>query len=1664
MRSRKQTNKNKYIRKRQGGFTLAELLIALGIFSILLSIGMVALIQYKRSLKLIEMDATAREIFITASNRITTAKASGLWERLIEKHKDDLDGYFGNSMEEQPSDYPATETWPNNGKGDGHDYRYIVYDGNEDTLKNKVLDVILPFGSIDEEVRSEGCYVIEYDYATGAVYGVFYTDDSKKIGYEKDIMGVSGLNHKKGRETSSEGKEARKNYKNDNGRMIIGYYGGAMAKDLVSANLTPIDIMVDNGDTLKVIIKDDNYGKIINGIKAKTKIALTVLGEESQASMEKILEIDTSGIWKRNGQEDWWTSKVEQNSGIYTLTLDDITRQGGHFADIFPDFIPGENIIIEAEAFSNHILSTPVKAQAYTSSLFEAIYDYEENGRSASRVTIGNIRHLQNLSPEVSNIPTFVGYDNQGAVRIVEKAEQIKSLDWNTFSPVEQEKDISIYSYNEITTLEKKLAENKFYGITNTALIEYEGNGHTISNFNNQENEHGNVGLFSQVGGETISQNLIVKNLILDNFISETQVAEGNAGTLVGEVTKKGTLTVQNIIVTNPTVIAGHKGNAGGLIGKMDNGILESSGIYLTDDENSIENKKTASEKYELGAYNDDKKTVESKFLISSTGGAAGGIAGKIENTVIRDSFASVPVVDKSNGTAGGFVGKITGNTGKETFITNSYAGGYTKDGNYSKFYGVSTLGDNGIAGGFLGQDSAQKAVVKNSYSTVSVYGNTTGGFLGAVDIGGSIYKNCYATGTITGVNENSARDGFIGKKEYTATVSVEKCYYLKDSSNDLGSSVSGVTGLDYEGLKNAVYADDEGKPVSATTGTKVECYSYDKALNGVTYPFGLVTKTGAKDETTGKVHYGDWPKKVVKATEDIGLVYYEIIDNKLYYHGYFANFSENESQPNYREIMTKGNNLVNGFVADPDKYVTEDGYLILLPKGTDKTKIAVSVGNAKINANERWRLSDCVQNFKKESLLSMEGYDAYYFSKEPNIYDISYITLGENTNQYYPEFGNYVSFNFNPYFADSVNKEKPEKEQFYIRSARHLLNVSKLVWSHTSNENIEFIQTLDVSYENMTFTKNGIETSYDFKTIPSISADYTVKTYKRKDETRGYVIKGLTKTLFGSINQASLIKGVTLINSLVNGSESFTNSNLGVIDSCSVHAENPRSDSYSSVMVETQYNGAGFIHTNSGTIRNSYFIGTVIGDAVSGFVDTNEGTIENSYANVILKGSSTAAGFVRYNNSGTIKNSFVVGYVSSTGKNSVSSGFMGEGSLGMMKNCYTALFQLSGKEIYRFGKGRGKNYIDCIWLDNSYIEGEVQEGDPNDLKEIGTAMDYEDMIKKATSPKTYKYNSDYANVDKEKTVYPFELLSAADVYLPMEFWGDWPKEDIILEAGLVYYEIVEGKVYYHGYLSKYDKTLEHPKYEEVMTPGYKDTNGLLEESGKYVTEEGYMILMPVGTLGSSVGTSYGAESYHKLEDACEKVDEAIMSQFSGLEGYEAYYIILDKIPQPMYENQPVTVQVGRNHGLNKDIIMDEYTVQFTFQPLYGDTVKPFKDVQNTFAIRSPRHLENIKKEWSSVDYTFIQSADITFLTGKVSYTERGQSRGDYEFTDSINHFQSDYVSKTYQIDGKTYRYVIEGLDKNLFNNIEKESTVEGVTLVDSKPPNAVDNNEVIEQ
>lgn len=1230
----KHSKKKKNDKRWQGGFTLAELLVALGILSILLSIGMVSVTYYQRNLKVTEMDAIAKEIFVSAQNHITASKATVEWEELENQHQSDFEQYFGNRMQTKPSDYPSGESWTEGGNGREHDYHYIIYDGREDTLKNTILDIMLPYGSIDDEVRINGHYVIEYDYKTATVYGVFYTDNSKKFSYENDIMGSSGLNNQYGRENSARGRETRKNYKNDSGHIIIGYYGGATTTELKSAKLQPLEVEVKNGDTLGVIIRDKNYGNIIEGTKVKTKISFTVTGEESQAVKKTILEINPLGN-PMQSEETWWTAKEEQNVGIYEVTLDDITKQGGHFADIFPEFIAGENLLIEVEAFSTQVLCTPVSTQVTTNSLFEARYQYEENGILLPKVSISNIRHLQNLSPEVSNLLVDSTQGQRGTV--VKVVEQTKSLDWEDFMKEKPKEEKKIYSHESTVIQQKVLATDRFYGIENTALTEYKGNGYTLSHFSLQENADGSVGLFSQIGTEDKKQEMTIQNLVLDSFESKSTTDGGNAGILVGEVGEKGTLIGKDIFGINATVIANNQGNAGGLVGKMSDGTLSQCGLYLTDDEEGSANSKLASEKYELGAYNQEKNAIGSQFMVLSEGGVSGGLIGLVENNSIKieDSFVAIPVITKAdeNGASGGLIGK---NQAQETTIKNSYVSGYTKAGNYSPFYGVSVIGNGGMAGGFIGENHAQ-TTIKNSYSTVSLYGNTAGGLIGKIEAGDQTFEDAYTTGKITGSDQNAKTGSFIGDTGGIGNFSTTNSYALKDSNKSLTTTVQGIQEVDYDGLIKATFSDEGSqnshrREKKAMDG-KVETYPYDETLLEE-YPFHLVTKTGIKNRDTENVHYGDWPlKQKVSGEFDIGFLYYEFLEDKegnpddtFYYHGWGGFQSDNEYDTStYKELFTEGEGLINGLSREPDTYVREEGYLLLVKSDIDLNGLTIKIDGQGKAAKDYFT--------KVEMQLPEQFADflIYRFNSEAEFSKgIPTIIFGEPADPYNPIWGGLnhrVGFSINPLFGDAIYLiGQPINEgTYYVRSPRHLVNMAKnssitgYVDGGGKNKNT-FVQTIDIDLNRHV---NGKKEQAN--TIQTFNATYVSEYYPNSKDS--YKIVGLATNLFGTIN--GTIERMTLKE---------------------MNIENP-----SATVL--------FAQKNTGNVKELIIQNAVFknNSSIQGVIGTLEkGTLSNiKVGNIELKTDGNVDVFMNYNNAGTVSG-VKVSNVNVKGKGNVN-GFIGD-------------------------------------------------------------------------------------------------------------------------------------------------------------------------------------------------------------------------------------------------------------------------------------------------------------------------------------------------------------------------------------------------------------------
>ena len=195
---KRKTNKSK-------GFTLSETLAVVAIIVILFGIFAVGIIAYRRPLTQLKLDATAKEIFVSAQNHLSMA---------------DGVGYLGRTD-------AGTEELDESGNGTGI-YYYVVDGKNSDQTnldnpdKTNILNLMLPFGGISEDVRTSNSYILRYNKEAAVVMDVFYSETSGwfKHGFSKNEVDSLIQDYR-----GEEHKQDRRYYGDDNS--VIGYYGGA---------------------------------------------------------------------------------------------------------------------------------------------------------------------------------------------------------------------------------------------------------------------------------------------------------------------------------------------------------------------------------------------------------------------------------------------------------------------------------------------------------------------------------------------------------------------------------------------------------------------------------------------------------------------------------------------------------------------------------------------------------------------------------------------------------------------------------------------------------------------------------------------------------------------------------------------------------------------------------------------------------------------------------------------------------------------------------------------------------------------------------------------------------------------------------------------------------------------------------------------------------------------------------------------------------------------------------------------------------------------------------------------------------------------------------------------------------------------------------------------
>ena len=658
------------------GFTLAEVLVTVAIIIILAGVTFVSVAQYQKNLRLMEMDGTAKEIFIAAQNHLSVAKASGDLDRLAEQANKSA---VGSEL-----DSTSVSAYAGNDSGEYYSVIHNVTIGTESYLpvgSNQILEMMLPFGALDETVSVSGNYAIVYELKSASVVAVLYSGagnasfgNAAVINFsDKDVDAIPTLYND---------KSARKSYEKNGVTAIVGCYTGTAGSAAIpTETLEAPKLEVKNENKLHVLVREANN---------TDNITLVITGEQSGTTARRRLNRDSS-----DGYEN----------GKFDVTLDDITGADGAFRfcqlikgrrftpDVDgSDFVPGENIIISAIASSTTALATPKESAKYTvSSLFDDVNE-TTNANGDTKVYIKNLRHLENLGVNVSGFTAALGKD---AMSDNAKVVNITAVQKNDITMLSSAGLNGADASGNITIFGSGTFSGRYIAANVNYALSYDGGSHeiyglSIAPYSGGSGTEPNAGIFGSVTKELSAKNLILRNDKIPENASAT-----NAGMLLGKTSAN--LTVDGVLAYyhedeynsehDSAVEVQASQVAGGLIGLVAGGKLDV--------------KNSAAAVYVKG--------------VTAAGGFIGSVSGVAEGSTIVQSYAgghtkngaysttdettNKPVIDGSgrynvqaSGNAGGFIGVTIDKVSMNAVYSTASAYSSSGDANSNSFAGSGTL------------------------------------------------------------------------------------------------------------------------------------------------------------------------------------------------------------------------------------------------------------------------------------------------------------------------------------------------------------------------------------------------------------------------------------------------------------------------------------------------------------------------------------------------------------------------------------------------------------------------------------------------------------------------------------------------------------------------------------------------------------------------------------------------------------------------------------------------------------------------------------------------------------------------------------------------------------------------------------------------------------
>lgn len=332
--------------KQNRAFTLMEVLIAVAIMVILLSISMPAITESAKGLEMSELDNHAKTIFLEAQNQIVSKRVSGSLSEFCKKVKE-----VGH---ERSGFYALT--------GD----------------KNEMQELIIPASGVNQ---LPGKYLIELDVQTGEIYNVFYWESEASY---SDVVGLlpQFFNN------TADRKESK-----------IGYYGGLLSGGTQEDTLGNTSAsVVDLKQQVEVINDEELYIKMTFDLsdltdKALLNIKYTVTDNEGNILLEGT----------KNGN-DLFVNGIHEYTGYILLdSLIEDKSFSAMNASMSEPLVVGEDVVVKVESKyteGNYKHDTTIKVNS-------AFKECKTNGGNTV-ITISSLRHLLNLKNYVPTGATTI--------------------------------------------------------------------------------------------------------------------------------------------------------------------------------------------------------------------------------------------------------------------------------------------------------------------------------------------------------------------------------------------------------------------------------------------------------------------------------------------------------------------------------------------------------------------------------------------------------------------------------------------------------------------------------------------------------------------------------------------------------------------------------------------------------------------------------------------------------------------------------------------------------------------------------------------------------------------------------------------------------------------------------------------------------------------------------------------------------------------------------------------------------------------------------------------------------------------------------------------------------------------------------------------------------